>query len=150
MSRLFWELATSDVALAIVAALLVACFVLSRLKVVAFIPQLAPYTVLAGFLVYLLLADLALCIGFRIADERAQLNQLRIELAWRDNELEQQKATAEDADRIAREKAAEAEELKGKVSDYEDRLAALPPGNCALDDADLDGLRAFSRRARKR
>lgn len=141
---------TSNLALAAIGTLLVACVVFSRLPILSHLPQTAPYTALAGFLVYVLLADLALCIGFRIADERAETVRLKFELTWKQNELDQQKQTAADADRIAKEKAAEADELKGKVADYEERLAQQPAGACALDDADLDGLRNFSKRARKR
>ncbi|MDN3278768.1 hypothetical protein QWJ07_31215 [Frankia sp. RB7] len=149
MSGLFWDIATSDVALAIVAAILVASFIVSRIPFVSMIPAIAPYVVLAGFVTYLALAGLSLCVGYRLSDERAAMRQLKVDLAWRENELEQQKATAEDKERLANEKAAEAEELKGKVDEYEQRLAAQPVGDCGLDDGDLDGLRALRRRAKQ-
>ncbi|MBR0700188.1 hypothetical protein JQ599_09775 [Bradyrhizobium diazoefficiens] len=149
MSGLFWDLATSDVALAIVAAIMVAAFVVSRIPLVSMIPAVAPYVVFAGFVTYLALTSLALCVGYRLSDERAAMRQLKVDLAWRENELEQQKATAEDKERLANEKAAEAEELKGKVDEYEQRLAAQPVGDCGLDDSDLDGLRALRRRAQQ-
>ncbi|MFT4115411.1 hypothetical protein [Bradyrhizobium sp.] len=148
MSGLFWDLATSDVALAIVATILVASFVVSRLPFVSMIPAVAPYVALAGFVTYLALAGLMLCVGYRLSDERAAMRQIKVELAWRENELEQQKATAEDKERLANEKAAEAEELKGKVDEYEQRLATQPVGDCGLDDGDLAGLRALRGRAK--
>jgi hypothetical protein len=143
IADLFWDAVTSTTALMIVAAVLIAALIVSHLPLMKMIPSVAPYIILAGFVSYLALADLALCIGFRISDERAETQRLKIELAWRENELEQQKATAEDAARIAKEKSAEADELKTKVDDYEATLAKQPVGTCALDDADVGGLRAF-------
>jgi hypothetical protein len=153
MSGLFWDIATSDIALAAVGILFVATWVVARTPVRK-IPAIAPYALLAGLVSYLALADLALCVGFRIADERAAVRQLKNDLAWSDNELEQQKATAEDADRIAKEKAAQAQELQQKVSDYEAALeratTANPASACALTDDDIDRLRALSRRTKQR
>lgn len=143
LADLFWNFATSSMAMMIVAAILIAALIVSHLPLMKLIPAVAPYVILAGFVAYLALADLALCVGFRIADERAETQRLKIEMAWRENELEQQKATAEDAARIAKEKSAEADELKTKVDDYEATLAKQPVGACALDDADVGGLRAF-------
>ncbi|UPJ43946.1 hypothetical protein IVB40_07710 [Bradyrhizobium sp. 40] len=148
-SGLFWDLATSDVALAIVAVILIASFVVSRVPFVSMIPAIAPYVVLAGFVTYLALAGLMLCVGYRLSDERAALRQLKIDLDWSESQLEQQKATAEDKAQLAKEKAAEAEDLKGKVDGYEQRLAAQPVGDCGLDDGDLDGLRALRGRAKQ-
>jgi hypothetical protein len=149
MSGLFWDLATSDTSLMIIAAVMVAALVVSRVPLVRMIPAIAPYVLLAGLVSYLALGALALCIGYRLSDERAAMRQLKVDLAWKDDELEQQKATAEDKERLANEKQAEADELKGKVDDYEQRLAAQPIGECGLDDGDLDGLRALRGRAKQ-
>lgn len=145
MTELFWTIATSTSALSIVAAIMVAAFVVARFPFIARIPALAPYVLLAGVIYHLALADLALCIGYSIADEHAETVRLQGDLARSNRQLAEQKATAEDAERIANEKAAEADELKGKVTDYEARLATMPVGSCALDDADVDGLRSFQR-----
>jgi hypothetical protein len=143
ITDIFWNVATSTPALLIVGTIFVAAFVLAHVPLLSKIPQVAPYVLLAAAIAYLALADLALCIGFRISDERAETRRLKVDLAWRDNEIAQQKASAADAERIAAAKSAEAEVLKAKVDDYEAKLATQPIGDCALDDADLDGLRAF-------
>lgn len=150
MSHMFWDIATSDLALMIVAAVMVAAFVVSHVPVLRDLPEIKPYAIAAGLIAYIALADLSLCVGYRISQGHAEADRLKTELQWRENQLEQQKATADDAERIAREKEAEAEELKGKVSDYEAKLATQPAGTCAIDDADLDGLRAPAQRPRKR
>lgn len=130
-------------------AIFVAALAVAHVPLINRIPQVAPYVLVAGLVAYLALADLALCLGYRIADERAALRQLKIDLAWSKNQLAQQKATAEDKERLAAEKAAEADELKAKVDDYEKTLSSRPVGDCALDDVDLDGLRSLRRRATK-
>lgn len=152
MSELFWDVATSDIALAVVGFLMVVAFMVSKAGMV---PMLAPYALLAGLVYHLALADLALCVGFRIADERAEKAQLQRDLAFKSNQLQQQKATAEDAQRLADEKAAEADKLQEKVSDYEAALekaqAAKPDASCTLTDDDIARLRALSNgRAKQR
>jgi hypothetical protein len=144
MSHMIWDIATSDLALVTVAAVMVACFLVSHVPVLRDLPSVKPYAIAAGLVAYIALADLSLCVGYRISEGHAKADRLKTELQWREKQLEQQKATADDAERIAREKEAEAEELKGKVSDYEAMLATKPAGACALDDADLDGLRSLS------
>jgi len=151
MSGLFWNVATSDIALGILGAIAAVSFLVAHVPFVGrLIPAVEPYVVAARLVSIVTAASLFFLIGFRVSDERATLAQLKGELAWKDNELEQQKATAEDAERIAKQKALEAGELKAKVDDYEAVLAKQPVGNCALDDTDVNGLRAFSRRPRKR
>lgn len=145
IAGLFWHIATSDMALAIVGVIFVAALAVAHLPFVKLLPSVAPYVLLAGLVSYLALADLALCIGYRVSDESAEMHRLKFELAWHQNELEQQKATAEDAERIAKEKSAEADELKARVSDYETTLAKQPIGACALDDADIGGLQSLRR-----
>ena len=154
MIETFWTIATSDLALAIVGGLFLASLAIAHLPFVRMMPSLEPYVVAAGLVSYLLLADLALCIGHRISDEHAEVERLQNEVNWNSNQLEQQKATADDAERIAREKAGEAEELKGKVADYEtalEKASAHASGDaCALTDDDIARLRSLSRRAKKR
>lgn len=151
LSHLFWNVATSNVALGILGAVVAASFLIAHVPLVGrLIPAVESYVVAARLVSIATAAALCFLIGFRVSDERATLAKLKGELAWKENELDQQRASAEDAERIAKEKAAEADELKTKVDDYEATLAKQPVGSCALDDADLDGLRAFSRRTRKR
>lgn len=147
MGDWFWDIATSAIALGLLAVILAAAFLVSHVPALVqrFMPSLVPYTKAAALVQLIAAAALFFLIGFRISDERAETKQLKTELAWNQNQLEQQKATAEDAERIATEKAAEAETLKAKVDDYEATLAKQPVGACALDDADLGGLRALAR-----
>lgn len=150
-----WDLATSDLALLGIAVLLAACFVVSRLPILRRLPATAPYVVLAGFLVYVLLADLALCIGFRIADERAETKSLRTQIVARDRDIETANKAARDADAARAELARQAEQDQERIEDYEERLRKRPMAagdkstcGCVLVPDDFDGLRDNRRRAR--
>lgn len=147
MADLFWNVATSTPVLTSLAAIFVAAFLVAHVPVIVerLLPAIEPYDRAALAIQIAAAASLFFLIGFRAADERAETRSLKNDLAWHENELEQQKATAEDAERIAREKAAEAEALKAKVEDYEATLAKQPVGTCALDDTDIGGLRSLRR-----
>lgn len=125
----------------------------AHLPFVKMMPSPEPYVVAAGIASYLLLVDLALCIGYRWADVHARIEQLTNEVNWSRGELEQQKASAKDAARLADEKAAKAEQLEQKVSDYEAALekqaATGHEPACVLSDDEIGRLRALSSRCRK-
>jgi hypothetical protein len=156
MSNLFWDFATSPASLGVIAAIFAAAFVVSHIPrlVTWFWPQAKAYAKAAALVQTLAAAALCFLIGFRVSDQRAELVRLQIDYRWSENQLEQQKASADDAERIAKEKAAEADELKGKVADYEAELQArskADPGSvCALSDDDIGRLRALARGRPKR
>lgn len=145
LTDMFWNVATSTPVLLIIGLILIAAFLVSHVPALVqrLVPAIAPYTAAAALVQVLAAALLFFLIGFRIADEREATKRLKFELAWSDSQLEQQKATAADAERLAKEKSAEADELKARVSDYETTLAKQPVGACALDDADIGGLQSL-------
>jgi hypothetical protein len=146
MGDLFWDVATSGAVLLAIGAIAIAAFVVAHVPFIRAIPAVAPYAVTASLVQVVAAGLLMFLVGFRIADERAETKQLKGELAWQTNQIAQQKASAEDAARLAEQKANEAEALKAKVDDYEATLAKQPIGTCALDDRDLGGLRALRAR----
>lgn len=147
---MFWNAATSYLALGIIGAIALAALVVGHVPFGKYAPVIGPYVVLAQFVAYPALMLLAFLIGVRISDERAETRQLKFDLKWSQMQLQEQKAAAEDKEKLANEKAAEADELKAKVDDYEATLANKPAGDCALDDGDLGGLQSLRRRAVKR
>jgi hypothetical protein len=147
LTDFFWHVATSNLQLLLIAAVAIAALVVGHVPFGKYAPVIGPYVVLAQFVAYPTLMLMAFLVGVRISDERAETRRLKNELAWSDMQLQQQKATAEDKERLANEKAAEADQLKAKVDDYEKTLATRPVGDCALDAGDLDGLRNLRRRA---
>ena len=95
---LFWNVATSPFALAVVALVAVVAFLVAHVPYVErVIPAAAAYT--RGALVVQVLASalLMFLLGFAFADQRADAERLKTELAWSQFQLEQSHATAEEA-----------------------------------------------------
>lgn len=111
-------------------------------RVLAFLHLIPdPYRALArpAAAVAVLLA--AFLFGHRMADERAEMTRTRTDLAFAQAQLENQKATAEQASRLKAAAEARASELETKVADYETKLSVAPAGACTLDDDDARRLR---------
>ena len=145
LSDLIWDIATSNLVLAIIALALLAAFAIAHLPFGRWIPVVAPYVVAATLAAHVLFGLLAFLVGFRISDDREEAKRLKGELAWSENQLKQQKASADDKARLARQAEERAAAADQKVTDYETALAKLPAGNCSLDDADIRGLLGISR-----
>lgn len=145
LADIFWAVASSNVVLIALALLTLAALLVGHVPFGAYMPVIAPYVVLARASAYVFLALLFLLIGFRIADERAAVKQLKTELAWSNNQIAQQKASAEDAERLAREASARADQLNEKVNSYAAILAKRSSGDCTLDDDDVKRLLDIAR-----
>lgn len=146
MADLFWSTATSYAALSLFATLFVAGLIIGFAPLVRLIPGLAPYVMLARLIALLALAVLAFLIGFRVADERAEVKRLKADLAFKQKQIDVQKHTAETAERLRIIAETKAEQANQKVTEYEERLATQPAGDgCNLDDADVRSLRDIAR-----
>lgn len=141
MAGLFWSVATSYAVLSILATLFLSGLVVGFAPLVRFIPGLAPYVMLARLVALIALAVLSFLIGFRVADERAEVERLKADLAFKQKQIDVQKHTAETAERLRLVAETKAEQANQKVTDYEERLAKLPTSGCYnLDDDDVRGL----------
>jgi hypothetical protein len=146
MADLFWSIATSYLALSIIAVLLVVSWLVGHVPFGKYAPVIGPYVVLAQFVAYPTLALLAFLIGMRIADERADLKQAKIDLAFSQLQLSTQKKTAETAQKLRAEAEAKADQANQRVSEYEERLAKQPANDgCNLDDGDVRSLHDIAR-----
>jgi hypothetical protein len=146
MADLFWSVATSYLALSIIAAILVAALVVGHVPFGKYAPVIGPYVVLAQFVAYPTLALLAFLIGVRIADERAELKQVKLDLAFSQLQLNAQKQSAETADKLRLQAEQQAEQANQKVTEYEERLAKQPAGcGCNFDDSDVRSLHDIAR-----
>lgn len=146
MADLFWTVATSYAVLSALAALLLAGLVVGFAPLLRWLPGLAPYVLLARLVAFLTLAALAFLVGFRVADERAEVKQLKADLAFSRLQLDAQKAAADTAARLRAEAESEAATANQKVSDYEERLAGRAREcGCDLDGGDVDSLRDIAR-----
>jgi len=143
-----WDVATSHPVLLLLGAVAVAAFVVGHFPVIGRIPMLAPYVVLARFVSVLVAALLMFLIGFRVADNRAERAQMQFDLNWQRLQLEQQEASAKDAERLKDEARDEARKVKGEFDDYRTKFGDRPDAVCAFSPDDLERLRKLRRSIR--
>lgn len=155
MGDFLWDIATSDLALAIVGCVALAGFVVAHVPLIRNIPAVAPYVLLAGLVYHLALADFALCVGFRIADERAEAKSLRAQIEANHIDIETANAAAKQADAARAELVKQSEQDQERIADYEERLRHRAPKDgdkstcgCTLVPDDFDGLRHNGKPAR--
>jgi hypothetical protein len=148
LADLFWSFATSGPVLAALALLVLACVVVTHVPLVRWLPSIDDWMKLASFIGYLAFAALFLLIGFRLSDERTEAKTLRTELAWSRNQLEQQEATARDAEKLKGEAEAAATEAKGKLNELRTFYSERPQASCAFTADDLRRLRDLRRHSR--
>lgn len=144
----FWTIATSNLVLSIVGIFALVCIVVSHVPLIRWIPTIDHWMKLATAVGYVALFLLGLLIGHRLSDERAETKRLKGELEWSRNQLEQQEAQAQDAERLKEEAEARAAAIKGELDDYRKNYAGRPDGKCAFTDDDLQRLRKLTRRPR--
>jgi hypothetical protein len=142
----FWWIGTSDIALAVLAVVLVVGLLISEVdRIAVWLPWLKPFTAWGRPASYLALGLLALFSGYRVSDESAALKQAKIDLAFTRLQLDTQKQTADTAAKLRAEAEAKAEAANQKVTDYEADLAAQPQdSNCTLTDDDVRRLREIA------
>jgi hypothetical protein len=146
IADLFWNAATSHISLTVLAVLFVAALIVGHVPVIdRLLPSLAPYVVLARVIAYVALAAGALCLGFRIADERAETRRLKNDLAFKQMQIEDAEATAEDAKKLKEEADAKAAEAKGMLDDFRSKYGDDPTAACAFTPDDLERLRNLRR-----
>lgn len=146
MADLFWSVATSPLVLSILAALFLAGLVVGFAPLLRFIPGLAPYVMLARLVALIALAALSFLIGFRVADERAEVERLKADLAFKQLQLDNEKASAETKARLLAKAEADVATASQKVIDYEERLAKQPAGNrCDIGNGDHGSLLNIAR-----
>ncbi|MGY4288907.1 hypothetical protein ACVWXO_008127 [Bradyrhizobium sp. LM2.7] len=142
MTELFWDAATSAPALCAIGLVLLAAFVVAHVPLVERIwPQAYAYTKAAALIQVLAAALLFFLLGFRVSDDRAEARQLKNELAWREMELENQKATAEAAERLKQQAEAAADEAREKLNEFRTKYGDDPASLCAFTPDDLERLR---------
>ena len=145
---LFWKIATSDLVLTVVGVIALAAIVVSHVPLIRWIPTIDHWMKLASAVGYVALSLFFLFVGFRLSDERAETARLKTELDWSRNQLEQQEAQAQDAERLKGEAEARAAAIKGELDDYRKTYAGRPDGVCAFTADDIERLRSLTRRPR--
>lgn len=144
ITDLFWDAVTSDLSILTMASLGAAGYLVGHIPFLASLPAVAPYVVLARVVFVIAGPATFTAIGYRVADERADLRDARAELAHKQIELEHQSETAADAKRLADEATERANALQDKADQYADELAkrAQPlPAVCTLNPDSIARMR---------
>lgn len=148
MTDLFWDLATSTPVLMAIGLVMAAAFVVAHVPLLERIwPQAYAYSKAASLVQVLAAAALCFLIGCRVSDERAETRQIKNDLHWQNFELEQQKATAENAEQLKQQAEAAAQEARGQLNDYREKYGDDPASLCAFTADDLERLRRLGKPA---
>lgn len=140
MQDFFWTLATSYLALSIVAVVLVAALVVGYFPLLKWVPVIGPYVRVAQLVAFLTFGLLCALLDRQSAGSRAEIARLRVDLAFSEMQLSNQLAAAAVKAKLADASAAAAVDAQMKANNYETRLAARPVGDCGLDDDDISGM----------
>lgn len=145
---LFWQLATAPLTLIVIATIAVIAFAVAHFPFVEkFIPVTAPFIASARLVCLVCAGLLIFLIGHRAADQRAELERVKNDLAWTDFQLgEQKKATAEAAE-LRQVANAETSQAKDKLSAYQEKFGNDPHAAfCAPRPGVIDWLHDLQRR----
>lgn len=147
----FWNIATSFAVLGALAAICVAAFIVAHVPALAarIYPPIALYSKAAALVQVIAWALLMFLIGFRLADERAETQQLKNDLAFQELQISNAKETAADAERLRTEAEAKAKEATEQLDEYRKRFGANPDAVCAFSVDDLERLRNLGRSKRR-
>jgi len=139
----FWDIATSNVVLIAILLIAVGAFVVAHTPriVERFWPQAFAFSKAAALVQVAAWALLMFLVGFRVADERAETKQLKNDLAFTELQIENAKATAQDAERLKADAQEKAKEAEDKLNDYRTRFGDSPEAVCAFTPDDLKRLR---------
>jgi hypothetical protein len=145
LTDLFWNMATSNVVLIAIGVVAIAALIVGHVPFGKYAPVIGPYVVLAQFVAYPTLMLLAFLIGVRISDERAETERLKNDLAFKEQQIENVEATAQDAEQLKAEAEAKANDAKGQLDAFREKYGDHPEATCAWTDDDLSRLRALQR-----
>lgn len=144
----FWSIVTSLPVLTALAVIVIAGFI-ARLLPEQIIPEpFRGYIALARFAGRAALLAIVFLIGFRIADERTTLRDVRAELRTSQFQLANVTQSERDKAELSAAAQARAAELEKQVADYVAKVEAVPAADvCRATDADVDFV--HRRRGRK-
>lgn len=151
MGDLFWDIATSWFVLGGLVLIVAVAFVVAHVPAFAvrIYPPIAAYSKAAALVQVIAASLLFFLIGFRVSDERAEIGQLRNDLAFTERQIENAKATARDAERLKAEAEAKADEAKGQLDDFRAHIKTDPPVDCSWTDDEFGRLRNLGRAKRR-
>lgn len=126
-AELFWQLATAPLTLIVIAVIGIAAYLVAHVPFVEkFIPGAAPFINLARVVCLACAAAWIFLIGHRDADQRAELERARSDLAWSEFQLSAQKQTADDAAELKSAAETAAATTKVRLAEYQEKFGNDP------------------------
>jgi hypothetical protein len=142
---IFWDTVTSYPAISILGVVAIAGFAVSHTPLIErFFPSVIPYVKAAGLVCLVSAAMLMFAFGYRVADGRAEIEQLKNDLAWSEFQLGEQKAAADAADELKQDSDAKKAAAEGELDEYK-RLFGPDPGVITPPRGYLDWLHGLQR-----
>lgn len=124
---LFWQLATAPLTLIIIAGVGIVAYAIAHVPFVEkFIPTTVPFIESARLVCLICAGALIFLIGHRSADQRAELERVKSDLAWTEFQLGNQKQAADDAAELKNKADSATAETKGKLSAYQEKFGNDP------------------------
>jgi hypothetical protein len=148
----FWDFATSYPVMVIIGLIAVAAFVVGHVPAIVerVFPALVPFTRSALLVQIAAAAVLMFLVGFRVADGRAEIANMKNDIAWKDFQLDQLKQTADEAHVLKEQADARASEAKGLLNEWRTKHGDKPDGAFTPDDLiwlrNVQARRASARR----
>lgn len=145
---LFWQIATAPLTLVAIAIIAIASYAVAHIPFVEkFIPVTAPFIRSAQIVCLICAAALIFLIGHRAADQRADLERAKSDLAWTEFQLSSQKQTADDAAELKQAAEAAAGEARSQLSAYQEKFGNDPHASiCAPRPGVVEWVRGLQRR----
>ena len=100
MSDFIWSLATSYLVLSIIGIILLAALIVGYFPLAKYLPVIGPYVEAAKLIAFLLFGLMSFLVATRLSDERAEVKRLKTDLAFTQLQLNTQKQTAEQAQKL--------------------------------------------------
>jgi hypothetical protein len=131
ITDLFWNVATSTLALELDGFVWVAALVVGFFPLLKYVPAIGPYVPAARLVSVLVALLMCFLLGARIADERENIKNLRATVAAQKADLETARRSAADANQRASEIEAVTNALRQSDVEY---IASLKPApGCGFD-----------------
>lgn len=141
MSDIFWTIATSYTALCFDAVVLLAALVVGFFPLLKYFPVIGPYVPEARFVALVMIALMAFLIGFRIADERDAMKNLKAEVEAKTVDLDATIDAEKEASAARAELAAQAVADQERITGYEAALKSRKVCDDTLSDDDRRWMR---------
>lgn len=126
-AELFWQLATAPLTLVVIATIAILAYAIAHVPFVEkFIPITAPFIASARIVCLVCAAALIFLIGHRAADQRAELERVKSDLAWTEFQLGEQKRVADDAAELKQSAESATALAKGRLVEYQEKFGHDP------------------------